>query len=275
MLRAFEIFLAFATLGSIISIKQIIEKCGYWTILLIPVVAVAAALSYKEIYKTAHDYVVVWIYGQDSLLTNPGCPQGQRLDDGRCAASDPREELAQHGILWNADYFGQALRQKDAWAVERFLRGGMKMSTGLNSQYAAYVYWNYFDQKIADLIVHYKAVDPAGACPVPPNGQYYSYKFYTQTAIASLQKAKFVREICDIPTVLARFDQQLAALSASAEQRQKSADLIARNQADPVGRQAGNEIQAEMHRELGDVLFEDPRTQLFGWRAARQFLVGG
>lgn len=131
------------------------------------------------------------------------------------------------------------------------------------------------DQKIADLIVHYKAVDLAGACPVPPNGQYYSYKFYTQTANASLQKAKFVREICDIPTVLARFDQQLAALSASAEQRQKSADLIARNQADPVGRQAGNEIQAEMHRELGDVLFEDPRTPLVGWRAARQFLVGG
>jgi hypothetical protein len=110
---------------------------------------------------------------------------------------DVREELAQHGILWNDEYFSQALRQKDLWAVKRFLRGGMKMSTGIDSQYAYYLVGNYFDSEIANLIAR------------------------------------------------------------------------SHIQVDSIGRQVGNELQARMYGEFGSHLFEDPRSQLVGWKAAR------
>jgi Caspase domain len=194
---------------------------------------------------------------------------------------DPRKELAAMRYGWGITDFFDAIERRDYKAVELFLVGGMKMNNVAagSTDFKMFLYKNYFDQRIAALILYYNAIDPNPACPVPPNSMYASYKFYTEIPERP-EVSTFIMEVCRQESVRAKFDAALERLKndADAEMARKASSQeyqrrdAARPRTSAMG-QAMKGITRQYERELGPET-ESSVAQLTGWAEARRLLWG-
>jgi uncharacterized caspase-like protein len=211
-------------------------------------------------------------------------PITQRFYLGGQPAIDPRKELAAMRYSWDIKDFFDAIERRDYRAVELFLISGMKMNDVApgTSDFKIFLYKNYFDLKIASLILYYNAIDPDIACPVPPNSMYANYKFYTE--IPSVPKlSTFVLEVCRQESVRKSFDAALENLKkdadAEATRKARSQEYQRRNSARPMTDadiamdRASKGLMRRYEMEMGAEL-ESSQTQLAGWTQARRLLWG-
>lgn len=137
---------------------------------------------------------------------------------------DPRKELAKLNVSWSLPSFYDRIRERDARAVELFLRAGMRPEDSFFWAFAvsAFDYQNqqnvyYFSPEIADLLLRADAFRPDEACVTrfPTVDPYFRYDFEYETP-SDPDRVRFIRAVCARSSVLNLLEQKTAEVDGMA-----------------------------------------------------------
>jgi hypothetical protein len=138
-------------------------------------------------------------------------------------SEDPRKELANQGIAWNANGIEDSIRNGDATTLELFIRGGMKVPDHFFDMAL-----NRFDPEVIDVLQSNPSAVRSSDCT--PAGRHLSQQLDTDA------KLKFYAGVCNRPEVVKNFRSELARLSEEIDRQVQANKSVASDRAACIDR---------------------------------------